>query len=302
LTVKRASEKIKSKGVALSNHSRYSVSAVRRFGRIPFGVLKTAKIRLREKFITIPTNIITDQFAFSFSDSGWHFFREIIAAYENNPEIGLHESAFFQFFKLQRIQSVRYLNDLLFLHDHDRRAQDNGYKFYFGTYPWGEWGVEDDLHGPTAWGHHYDFVEGKMTRDLDGYRRNPWYQPGDEYPLEIEWKQSIRVYNSLKRGYRPIWFGTYPEVVLLKRNNGEMRAVVAEGQHRMAILSQLGYKELLVMITRHSMRIIHEADADRWYYVRRGLCSKKQALGIFNAFFELNGRERAEYLNLKTAY
>ena len=141
-----------------------------------------------------------------------------------------------------------------------------------------------------------------MTRDLGGYRRNPWYQPGDDYPLEIEWKHSIRVYNSLKCGYRPMWYGTYPEVVLLARNNGEMRAVVAEGQHRMAILNQLGYKELLVMITRHSMRTIHEADVDRWYYVRRGLCSKKQALSIFNAFFELNGRERVEYLKIKTSY
>ena len=40
---------------------------------LTLGVMKTAKLRLQENFISIPTSIIMDQFAFSFADSGWHF-------------------------------------------------------------------------------------------------------------------------------------------------------------------------------------------------------------------------------------
>jgi len=124
----------------------------------------------------------------------------------------------------------------------------------------------------------------------------------DEHPLAIEWNQTLQVYHSLKRGYRPIWHGTYPEVLLLLRSDGQMRAMVDQGQHRVSSLSHLGYKKLSLLLRRHSMRFIREDEVERWYYVCNGLCTKEQALRMFNAYFELNGRERARYLNLHVAY
>jgi hypothetical protein len=268
----------------------------------PLGILKTAKLWLQEEFVNIPTNLITNEYAFSFADSGWHYFRELIADYESNPGIAMQESTFFRFFQHERVRSIRYLNDVLFLHDPDHQNNNNDYKFYMGTYPWGEWGPNGEINAGVAWGYHYDFIEGKMTRDLYGYRRDPWYQPGDEHPLAIEWNQTLQVYRSLKRGYRPVWHGTYPEVLLLLRSDGQMRAMVEQGQHRVSSLSHLGYKELSLLLRRDSMRIIREDEVERWYYVHNGLCTKEQALRIFNAFFELDGRERAKYLNLNAAY
>ena len=277
-------------------------AAIGRWIRLPIGLLRFAKLRLEESFVSIPTNLITNEYAFSFGDSGWHYFRDILAVYEQNPKMTMCDSTFFHFFQHERIRSVRYLNDLLFLHDANGRSQSNAYDFYLGTYPWGEWDKIDDKTGGVAWGHHHDHVEGKMTRDLHGYRRNPWHQPGNDYPLEIEWNQTIHVHHSMKLGYRPAFYGSYPEVVLLVRRDGEMRAVVSQGQHRVSSLSHLGRTKLVVMVKRDSMKTIHEDDVQDWYYVRNGLCTQEQALRIFNAFFELDGRERVKYLELSTSY
>ena len=273
-----------------------------RIVRAPFGLAKTAKLRLRERFMCLPVELITDQFAFSFADSGWHFFREIVASYQQDPKTRMRDSTFWHFFQHKRVRSVRYLNDLLFLHDTKTHQHNDSYNFYLGTFPWGEWGCDNNQTGGLPWGHHYDRMEGENTRDQDGYRRNPWYRPGDDYPLGIEWRQTLGLYGSLRQGYRPMWYGTYPAVVLLIRNNGEMRAMVFGGQHRMAVLTHLGYKTLSVMVTRDSIGTIHEGEVDDWYYVRNGLCTKELALRIFHAYFRLNGRERIRSLGLPTTY
>jgi hypothetical protein len=145
-------------------------------------------------------------------------------------------------------------------------------------------------------------MEDKKTRDVHGYRRNPWYQPGDRYPLEIEYALIRKLYPSLKKGYFPRWFRSFPEVILLVRCNGEWRAVRENGQHRLSILSHLGYDRVTVLIPSGSITVAHEAEVKEWYYVKRGLCSPEQALEIFHAYFDLNGRERIEYLGLPSGY
>lgn len=265
-----------------------------------------------------PMRCITNEFAFSFAPDGWNYFRALVAEYEKNPEIKLENSTFFRFFQDERIKSVRYLNDVLFLHDPDKRSRSDGFKFYLGTYPWG------DHVGGGPWGHHYDELERKATRDLYGYRRNLWYRPGDRHPIEIEWKKTIELYHSVKSGYRPLISGDLPEVTLLVRRDGEMRAVRYNGQHRFSALSYLGYEKTTVLIPSASSisdslatwpsvstlpKIVHErevvvreAEVEDWYYVKHGLCTPEQALEIFHAFFELNGRERIAYLGLPTVY
>ena len=262
--------------------------------------------------------LITNEFAFSFAPEGWNYFRALVAEYEKEPDIDLEDSTFFRFFQDERIKSVRYLNDVLFLHDPDKRSRSDGFKFYLGTYPWG------DHVGGGPWGYYYDRFEGKTTRDLYGYRRNLWYQPGDRYPLEIEWNKMIQIYHSLRRGYCPLRCGDLPEVTLLVRRDGEMRAVRYNGQHRLSVLSHLGYKKITVLVpSANSISdslatwptlstlpkvvyerevVVREAEVEDWYYVKHGFCTAEQALDIFHAFFELNGRERIAYLGLPSAY
>lgn len=261
---------------------------------------------------------ITNEFAFSFAPDGWNYFRALVAEYEKNPEIQLENSTFFRFFQDERIKSVRYLNDLLFLHDPKKRSRSDGFKFYLGTYPWG------DHVGGGPWGYYFDYFEEKSTRDLYGHRGNIWYQPGDRLAIEFEWNKTIRLYDSIKGGYSPFRSGDLPEVTLLVRGDGDVRAMRYNGQHRISILSHLGYEKITALVPlatsineslaswpsfsplpkvvhEHEV-IVRETEVDEWYYVKRGLCTREQALEIFHAFFELNGRERISYLGLPTVY
>jgi hypothetical protein len=265
----------------------------------------------------IPIEWITNEFAFSFAPQGWNYFRAIVAEYEKDPNIDLERSTFFRFFQDERVKSVRYLNDVLFLHDAQRRAR--GFKFYLGTYPW------SDHVGGGPWGHHYDSLAGKNSRDIYGYRNNIWYQPGDKHPIELEWKKTIRMYDSLKScRYRPFRHRDLPEVTLLVRCDGAIRAVRYNGQHRLSILSQLGHKKVTALVpSARSINaelvtwptfsdlpkvvyqneiVVRETDVEHWHYVKHGLCTADEALEIFRAFFELNGRERITYLGIPNVY
>jgi hypothetical protein len=264
--------------------------------------LKFLALTVAGRLKRIPIKYVMDEYGFSLAPEGWHYFRALVAQYDQDPGIRLEDTTFYRFFQDERLKSVRYLNDLLFLHQPTKRWREEGFKFYFGTYPWGDFWTRYSVLGGKPWGHHYDAIEGKMTRDLYGYRRNPWYQPGDDYPLALEWDHTIQLYRRLKGGYYPRWYGSLPEVVLLLRRDGDMRAIRCEGHHRLSILSHLGHEQVTVSIPSSSVGVVHESEVEQWFYVKNGLCSPERALEIFDAFFELNGRERVEYLGLPCIY
>jgi len=276
-------------------------SVARRCGGVPVNVLRLLRFASARLVARIPTDCITDEYGFSFGARGWHYFRALIAEHERRPDAPLEETTYYRFFQHERVRSIRYLDDLLFLHCPVR--QEARFRFYFGTYPWGGWTRTDSAAGGMPWGHHYDRQEGQTTRDLYGYRRNPWYQPGDPHPLRIEWADPIRLHHAIKRGYRPLLHGAaYPSIVLLVRADGAVRAVRYDGNHRLSVLAHLGHDPITVWIDRATIQHVREADVDRWYYVARGLCSRQRALEIFAAFFELTGRERITSLGLPSIY
>ncbi len=264
----------------------------------------------------IDVRTITNEFAFSFADEGWNYFRALVAEYDKDPGIRLEDSVFYRFFRHDLIRSVRNLNDLLFLNKPELR--DRGFQFALGTYPWG------DHVGGGPWGHHFDRVEGKSTRDLYGPRANIWHKPGDAHSLQLEWKHTISSYHAIREGYRPLRAGQLPEVTLLIRRNGARRAVRYNGQHRLAVLSHLGRKRLTVLVpsartinaelgswpsfsslpkvVSEGEIVVREKEAESWPYVKRGLCSREQALEMFCAFFDLTGRERVRFLGLPEVY
>jgi len=115
-----------------------------------------------------------------------------------------------------------------------------------------------------------------------------------------------------------------PEVTLLLRRDGAIRAVRYNGQHRLSILSHLGHKKVTALVPssqaiNESLKtwetfshlpkvvydneiVVRETDVEQWHYVKQGLCTAGQALEIFHAFFELNGRERIRYLGIPSVY
>jgi hypothetical protein len=265
----------------------------------------------------LPTALVTNEFGFSFGDDGWNYVRALVAEIDADPNRPLEETTFFRFFKHPDVREVRYLNDLLFLHDPARRARQE-FGFYLGTYPWG------DHVGGGPWGRHFDEVEGEQTRDLYGYRSNPWYEPGDEQALRLEEAATANMLRSIRAGYRPWRHRRLPEATLLVCRDGTWRAMRYDGQHRIAVLAHLGHRHLTALVpsvrtmnaavdewqtasrlpkavTRGEI-VVREEEVDEWRYVREGLCSRDQALEIFHAFFELDGRERIESLGLPPIY
>jgi len=257
-------------------------------------VLKYTKLALTGRLISVPTRVITDEFGFSIAPDGWNYYCALIAEYEKQPGICLEETTFYRFFQHQQVNAVRNLDEVLYLHDPKKRTRGDRFKFFLGTYPWGGLTQADSLVGGTPFGWYYDSITGKMTRDLWGYKQTLWYKPDERYTLAFEWNYTLQNYFALKSGYRPLLYGSFPCATLLVRHNGEMRAVMGDGHHRLAVLSHLGYKQVIVNV----VHVVKEADLDQWYYVKRGQCSRGQAIEIFNAFFELNGRERFIYLGL----
>jgi hypothetical protein len=238
--------------------------------------------------------IMTDEFAFALSPEGWNYYCDLLSEYQRDPGIALHRTRFFRFFQSELVRSVRYLNDLLYLHDSERRSRETDFKFYLGTWPWGGLTIAQTFVGGTPFGWYYDQVEGKLTASLWGYGRNLWYRPGDPYTLEFEWNLMRKQYQSLKRGYYPLLRLSFPSVTLLVRSDGEKRGIIVDGHHRLAILRCLEYDQLTVEV----VQVVEEAQVDGWYYVKRGDCTRKQALEIFNAFFVINGSERRGCLDL----
>ncbi len=59
---------------------------------------------------------------------------------------------------------------------------------------------------------------------------------------------------------------------------------------------------MIVALQPESVKVVHEAELDQWYYVKHGRCTPEHALEIFYAFFELGGRERIRYLGLPPGY
>jgi hypothetical protein len=269
--------------------------------RVTPGTIERARRNGGATLLRIPTSVISDEYGFSLAPEGWHYLRALLAEYERNPQADPSDTTYFRFFCHDRLRPVRFLEDIFFLH-RDRAAGDDGSGFYFGTYPWGDWTASDARVGGNPFGHHFDAVEGRRTRDLYGYRRNPWYRLGDDYPLGIEWRRTVELYQSLRKGYRPNLYRTLPSVVLLVRRNGDLRAVRYRGHHRLATLAHLGHETVTVALHPESIKVVYESEVDQWYYVRRGLCSPERALAIFDAFFELDGSERAAHLRLPKPY
>jgi hypothetical protein len=260
----------------------------------PLRLLSMARQTLHGRLIKIPLELITDEFAFSLGPQGWNYYMALLADYGENPNMPLEATTFFRFFRHARINSIRYLEDVLFFHEPERRRAKHEFQFYLGTYPWGGLTETDTRVGGTPFGWYYDRVAGRSTRDLWGYGKTLWYQPDDKYTIENEWDLTTKQYHSLQHGYHPWLHLSLPTVTMLVRSNGDRRAIIADGHHRLSILGYLGYDQVWVEV----LQSVEEAAVDQWHYVKGGGCSRQHALEIFHAFFRLNGRERLLSLNL----
>jgi hypothetical protein len=253
-----------------------------------------AKLLTRGQLTRVPIEQITDEFAFALSEPGWNRYSAVLESHDADPGANLESTAFHRFFNDERVNAVRDLNDLLSLSDSPGRY-DGVARFWLGEYPWGGLiGPNTATTGaPYGWAH--DEAENTDTSELWGRGRNLWYRPNDEYTVRTEWRRIIELYESMKHRYSPIKARGFPRVTLFVRRDGDRRAVIVDGHHRLAILGHLGAEKATVEVDA----VVREADVAEWPRVRAGYCSAEEALVFFRSFFELDGSERFHHVSAK---
>ncbi|NNE94547.1 MAG: glycosyltransferase family 2 protein [Acidimicrobiales bacterium] len=234
---------------------------------------------------------VTDEFGFDLTKEGWNCYTSILREFDSNQTVAAADSEFGRFFTSDVVSNVGDLNDLLDLGfpDGDLRAVP---RFWLGTYPWGGLVPEPSTDpaeplGP-AFGWAHDLATGQDTSLRWGAGRTLWHTPNDRFTIANEWRITLDLYPRVRRRYSPLKARGFPTVVLLERADGCRRALIADGHHRLAILSHLGSRSVLVEV----LKTVREEDVAEWPAVRAGVCSEAEALAIFHRFFDVNGSER----------
>lgn len=242
--------------------------------------LKGESIRLYKnrgsQLMEIPIDICINALGFSYGGQGWHYLTALLKEYEGNNKLTPENSVLNKFHNLYQPESFFELIK--------HKGEDIKFRPPIGIYPWASFYVKESKRG----GKEKDL---KLTR---------FCGPSDFKLIKRDFNLAINVYKDIKkRGYRP-WLNESGFVTgsFLMKENGERRFMVLDGNHRVAVLSVLGYESVTVRYADACYPEIKESDVNEWYYVKSGQCSKDDALAYFNAYFELNGLERARELGL----
>ena len=124
--------------------------------------------------------------------------------------------------------------------------------------------------------------------------------PSSDSFIEEVFNRTIRLYNKIcNEGYKP-WsnYNRHIGGTFLIKKNGSKKFVVLQGNHRMAILSHLGYsKSISVRNIKGYKFKIFEQNSKNWSLVKSKKCSEKHALDIFNLYFKENGNHLQHHMN-----
>ena len=117
--------------------------------------------------------------------------------------------------------------------------------------------------------------------------------PSDYDLIEREINDLLRLWSSIKRyGYNPY---TFPHAdingtILVPADGRKRVCVIMQGNHRVAVMAYLGYRNVPVVPGKLCLRYVFEEALDDWPLVRSGVIDRNVALSVFNFFInrELN--------------
>jgi len=232
------------------------------------------KVLRRSDLINVPLAICTSYLGFPFDGCGWHYLIETLREYDANPELRPEDSTLWRYHRCYQPPGTF---DLVYEHGDKIRFRPP-----FGVFPWGNFRLEAGLKGAKE--------KNQLNSRFCG--------PSPDELIRDDFRSTIALYKAFQReGYNP-WRKGFIGGTFLRKRNGELRYVVLQGNHRMAILSHLGYTSVLTFPIKGYYRVIDEQEVSNWLYVITGQCSVDNALAYFNAYFELTGFERAERYGL----
>lgn len=209
-------------------------------------------------------------FGASFGPDGWHHLKITLKEYDADPDLYYKNTTLYKFLKKFRPKSTCDLFP---------ESDTTQCRLPLFVFPWG-----------TFWKKETDIIKNPWTSRFCG--------PSQDSFIQEEYIRTINLYNKIKEdGYQPWNYGnTFIGGVLLVNKNNEHRFVVLQGNHRMAILSHLGYQNIVVREIENNVSPIFESDIKSWPLVCTGQCPEEFASRIFNYFFNQTGMNILESL------
>ena len=105
--------------------------------------------------------------------------------------------------------------------------------------------------------------------------------------IEEEFFWLERALESIRtKGYQPFRHGSFIRSRTLRRADGTETYLLTDGNHRIAAMSALGHK--MVLMRQAATELVLETECDNWFAVRAGFVQREDALRIFNAYFQGN--------------
>lgn len=236
-------------------------------------------VAFKGNLISVPLDLCTNHYAFSYGNKGWHWNVDLARQVMSRPDIPIEETRYYSFF--QNINCSSYTELMTF---HNTGLKQSVTKIPFGSFPWGHFDRKIVLD-PVRF---YD-----RSKDL-----LVWYEKGSKINDNFikEFHKTVALLKSIKLNGYNLNFSKYqfPTVVILKNTLGKVRFLNADGAHRFAILSALGYERIVVALNPRCYPPILEEDIGNWPYVKSGLISRTHASKLFQLYFILNGSERVK--------
>ncbi len=189
---------------------------------------------------------------------------ETIKEYEDNPSLDFTETTLYEYhakFKPKNTNAALGITE-----------QCNGLPLF--QYPWGGFRLS------------YQGNKDQLSSRFCG--------PSNDGLVRDEFNTTIALYNDIKKnGYKLIRNKSIIGGTFLVKENGEKRFVVLQGNHRMSVLSALGYKNLFVYTMKGYQEYIRESSLNDWIMLNKVSCPNAISRKVFNAFFD--GKNNVEY-------
>ncbi|WP_101845742.1 hypothetical protein [Halobacillus sp. Marseille-P3879] len=233
------------------------------------GIPKREKaLNSQSVIVQVPIQKCCDWQGFTYTKEGWHYLCETMKQVEDNPNLKYKDSILARFYT--NYQPTSLMECLL--------EQEDG-KNSSSTEQW----------EPLPWRVSINIPEGN----------NQHFGPNHERFGERQLQRIISVYKAVKqKGYHPAKYKDgYVRGYFLKKP-GDYRFLITAGQHRMAALAVLGYKDVIVRLQPRQKRVITMKEVEKWPQVINGTYDKETARRIFQSYFKNNGSEKAEALGL----
>ena len=101
-------------------------------------------------------------------------------------------------------------------------------------------------------------------------------------------REILAINEAIEKGDLTLAAGTIPkgaiDSILISADGSKRVCVVMQGNHRVAVMSFLGFKSIAIKPGVTCLGFVHESEVESWPLVKAGVVSVNCALEIFNFF------------------